>query len=308
MEKGKSFKYEQSLVAFMDILGFKEIITQSESEPNSYKVETIYSILNYFKEWEIPGNWDLKFIEIEEDAQWRGIPRFDIKNKTNITSFSDSIVISVKTTDNVNEMFSTLVANLGYLGTLLLENNVLWRGGITLGKIFHHKNGIVYGPGMIEAFSLEHNYSKYPRIILSDKLIGKLNYPLKEKCNRYPYHQYLKRFNDGTVGFHQMQFYEVIQSWEKMSFETLRRKMDTIREVIINGLDNSFETPNVFMKYNWLKEQYNELIILDYYAPGSKSIEDGIVIKKPLHEFNENSITSHNIHFSLAESVLNKKE
>ncbi len=38
-------KYEERLVAFIDILGFKEIVKQSEKDPS--KVELIYSVLNY---------------------------------------------------------------------------------------------------------------------------------------------------------------------------------------------------------------------------------------------------------------------
>ena len=63
-------KYEERLVAFIDILGFKEIVKQSENDPS--KISLIYSVLNYLKNWEIPEKWNLKFIEIEEDAQKKG--------------------------------------------------------------------------------------------------------------------------------------------------------------------------------------------------------------------------------------------
>ena len=72
-------KYEYRLIAFIDILGFKEIVRQSEKDPT--KVELLYSVLNYLKDWEVSENWDLRLVEIEEDAQKRGVENFDIRGK-----------------------------------------------------------------------------------------------------------------------------------------------------------------------------------------------------------------------------------
>ncbi len=130
-----NLKYDKRLVAFIDILGFKEIIKQSEKD--SSKIELIYSVLKYLKNWEAPGNWDLKFVEIEEDAQKKGVENFDISGQTNCTAFSDSIVISVRVDNNVNEMASTLIVNLAYIGAILLEQGILIRGAITFGDIIH---------------------------------------------------------------------------------------------------------------------------------------------------------------------------
>lgn len=296
--KDNALKYERRLVAFIDILGFKEIVKQSEYETS--KVELIYSVLNYLKDWEVPSSWNLKLVEIEEDAQKKGVDKFDISKKTNSTSFSDSIVVSVKVDNNVNEVASTLIVNLAYLGAVLLEKGILFRGGLTLGNILHSDNGTVFGQGLIEAYFLERNNAKYPRIVLSDKLINELNYPLTQKHNRYPYHQYLLRFNDGVVGFHQLQYYEVIQSWIDMTPEILTKKMDVIRGVIIQGLDSSFERPEVFEKYKWLKEQYEKLIILDDFDSETKKETKSTDIKKKLYDLDE-SVSRNNIHYSVAE-------
>ena len=293
-------KYEERLVAFIDILGFKEIVKQSEKEPS--KVELLYSVLNYLKNWEISKNWDLKLVEIEEDAQKRGVENFDIRGKTNSTSFSDSIVVSVKVDNNLNEMASTLIVNLANIGAILFEQGILFRGGLTIGNIIHNENGTVFGQGLIDAYKLESSFAKYPRIILSDKLISKLNYPITTKRDRYPYHQYIDRFEDGCVGFHQMQYYQVMESWEKMTTEKLTISLDKIRKVIIKGLDDSFEKPDVFEKYNWLKKQYHKLIILDDFDFESKSEEN---VKMKIRELNE-GIAGQNIHYSYTDEFYEK--
>lgn len=289
--KTDQIKYEKRIVAFIDILGFKEIVKQSEFDVA--KIELLYSVLDYLKGWEIPKKWDLKLVEIEEDAQKKGVENFDISGRTNTTSFSDSIVVSVKVDDNVNEMASTLIVNLAYIGAILIEKGILFRGGITIGNIFHKENGTVFGQGLIDAYMLESKSAKYPRIILSDKLLRELNYPIEAKRNRYPYHQYITRFDDGSAGFHQMIYYQVVESWTEMTSEKMIQSLDNVRGTIIAGLDSSFENPEVFEKYKWLKEQYNQLIILSDFDFESKTKEN---IKQKIREINE-GISGQNIHF-----------
>lgn len=284
-------KYENRLIAFIDILGFKEIVRSSEKD--SSKIEFLYSVLDYLKSWEIPENWNLQLVEIEEDAQKRGVENFDIRGKTNTTAFSDSIVVSVKVENNVNEMTSTLIVNLAYIGAILFEKGILFRGGITIGNLIHNEKGTVFGQGLIEAYQLETNSAKFPRIILSNKLIQKLNYPLETKRNRYPYHQYLERYEDGCVGFHQMIYFQVIESWTEMTNEKLKESLNIIRKVIIKGLDTSFENPGVYEKYIWLKTQYNNLIILSDFDFKTKTHEN---IKLKIRELNE-GMNGHNVHY-----------
>lgn len=291
-----SLTYEKRLIAFIDILGFKEIVKQSEKDPS--KIELIYSVLEYLKDWEKTEKWDLKFVEIEESAQYKGVNNFDLRGKTNTTSFSDSIVVSVKVDNNVNEMASTLIVNLAYIGTVLLEKGILFRGGLTIGNIIHIDNGTVFGQGLIDAFLLETRSAKYPRIVLSDKLLNELNYPLETKRNRYPYHQYLDRYDDGCVGFHQLIYYQVIESWTEMTPELLTESLNKVRRVIISGLDSSFEKPEVFEKYKWLKEQYNKLIILSDFDFETKTEEH---IKQKIRELND-GIAAQNIHYSYTDN------
>ena len=293
-------KYERRIVAFIDILGFKEIVKQSEQDTT--KIELLYSVLDFLKNWETSDKWDLKFVEIEEDAQKKGVDNSDIRGKTNTTSFSDSIVVSVKVGENVNEMTSTLVVNLAYIGAILIEKGILFRGGLTIGNILHNDNGTVFGQALIDAYHLETKSAKYPRIVLSDKLIRELNYPIETKRNRFPYHQYIDRFEDGCIGFHQMIYYQVIESWTEMTSEKMIDSLAKVRKTIINGLDNSFENPDVFEKYKWLKEQYNKLIILSDFDFNNKTQEN---IKMKIRDLND-GISGQNIHYSYTDNFYNQ--
>jgi hypothetical protein len=286
-------KYEDRIIAFVDILGFKDII--KESDRNKHKLKLIYEALDFLKNRENSNEWNLKFVEIEEDAQKKGVHNFDISNKTNCTCFSDTIVVSViSDSEKINEIVSTLIINLSYIGSKLLSEGILIRGGLTIGKLIHNNTGVIMGQGLIDAYELENRVAKFPRIVLSNALIQKLNYPIDTKRNRYPYHQYLKRFEDGCVGFHQMIYFEVIQSWVEMNDIIMKTELEKIKQVIIVGLDGSFEKPDIFEKYNWLKRQYNELII---FPNNFENITEENINKELIEKIVDAS-NHQNIHFS----------
>ena len=74
----------------------------------------------------------------------------------------------------------------------------------------------------------------------------------------------------------------------------LKYDLDVIRKRLIDGLDMSFSKPEVFLKYQWLMNQYNELVIN----------EDNV--KKPIYDVN--LADSHlNIHYSPIDQVRNKE-
>lgn len=282
--------YKKSIVTFIDILGFKDLVNKSS---NSTKVlNIINATLMRFKSLEKSESWTSDLIEIEEDAQRKGLDGFDISKKTNCTCFSDSIVISIEIENDLNEVFSTLIANLSRIGAQLLKEGILIRGGIDLSEIYH-SNGIVFGKGLINAYELETKAAKYPRIILTKNLVSELNYPLLVKNKRYPYHQYLDRFEDGCVGIHQLIFYQVHQNSSTISKKQIVEDLKKSKDIIIHGLDSNLETPYIFAKYKWLKNQYDKLIIL----------EDKV--KETFHDISEPD-NRNNIHYSYIDKVFNK--
>jgi hypothetical protein len=286
-------EYQERVVAFIDILGFKDIIRKSEKDIE--KLVTINRVLSYLKNHENKKLWGIQLMEIEEDAQKKGLQNFDISEDIACTCFSDSIVVSVKVKDGlINNTVSTLIAQLSSIGKILMLDGVLFRGGITVGNLIH-ENGVVMGQALIDAYELESNVAKYPRIVLSDKLLERLNYPLLSKRDRHPFHQYIARFEDGCVGFHQMIIYQVVQNSTVISQKELKSELLKIKQIIVNGLDMSFQSPDVFHKYVWLRGQYNGLIIHD---------KD---IKEELYSLNKD-IPGNNIHYSYTDDFRYNRE
>jgi len=292
--ESKKVKYQERIVAFVDILGFSSLVGRSEVD--SSIIEKIDNTLKFLKKLENPIGWNLDTIAIEEDAQKKGVETFEIEDKTSITCFSDSILVSVDISSiGLNEAASTLIANLAYIGSYLLTEGILIRGGITTGNLIHLEDGVVFGQGLIDAYRLENSLAIFPRIVLSKKILTQMNYPLTAKRDRFPYHQYLRRFDDGCVGFHQLQFFEVVRSWTEMTEDRLAKNLALSKKVIIDGLDENLENIEIYKKFDWLRTQYNSLII----------IEKGL--KKPIRKLNE-GITGGNIHYSYTDDFYQKNE
>jgi hypothetical protein len=65
------------------------------------------------------------------------------------------------------------VMDLGYIQVNLVNRGILVRGGLTLGYLCH-KKGLVFGPGLAEAYHMESKLAQFPRILVSDTAIQAL--------------------------------------------------------------------------------------------------------------------------------------
>ena len=112
--------YENRLVLFLDILGFKEIIDKtynhSTGENNSTNIKELYEVLYSMTE----------HIVIKE-----------IETSKIVTQFSDSIVISFK--EDEKEGIFILFEEIQNLIIKLLRKQIICRGAISYGKLIHIK-------------------------------------------------------------------------------------------------------------------------------------------------------------------------
>ena len=275
MKSKTNIEFENRLVVFIDILGFREIIKKADKNPD--QVSWIYDVMEFLKTLEKPDGWKTDFVEIEESAQHKGVENFEIKESIQCTMFSDSILVSVKVSpEQLNEATSTLISNLAYVGSILIQADIFWRGGMTYGNLIHTSNGIAIGQGLIDAYKLESNEAKFPRIVLTKKILDKLNYPLNSKSDRYPFHQYLYRHEDGLVGFHQLTYFEVVKDYVDGNTESYINSLKRAKWAIINGLDDNFESAVTFEKYTWLKDRYNRLYIDESVRTKIYELNEGI--------------------------------
>ena len=140
-------EYEDRLVFFVDVLGFRDLVGNSDCS-------RVHEVLKYIQD----------FYEDELHAKYT-------KSKA-ISFFSDSIIISTQLFNELDadEMFLTfcdfqlLIANLVMRGVFL-------RGAVSYGKLFHDED-FLFGPAFIEAYDYETKNAVYPRIICAPSVFG----------------------------------------------------------------------------------------------------------------------------------------
>lgn len=150
-----NIRYEKSFVAFLDVLGFKQMIkSQDPTQINQY-FGIVDSAIKHLK---------------------------SIPSKKNIDSIviSDSIILSAPCTDSNEynlERLRQLCIAIGLIQQSLAIKGIWLRGAICYGDTyFDSMNSQIVGPAYVEAYLLEEKLAVNPRVILDSKLIPQLGY------------------------------------------------------------------------------------------------------------------------------------
>ncbi len=254
--------YEKRIVAFLDILGFSTMIEDS-------KVDTL--LRNKIK----------RATEIIRESV-----NMDETGRI-VSTFSDSAVISYPL--NKYSSLFYLLNDIIHLQLKLGAIGVMFRGGIAVGDCFHD-GSIIFGPAMNEAYRLESEVAKWPRVVISYETLEEglestiepnpygIEYDLEEiKCllKEDDYQNIIPELNDdkdtSTLLF--VDFLSQSQELTHFGDEYLGWLRD-FRGAIIDGLnryspakkediDEGLSDANknkVFKKYRWLLEYWNSVV------------------------------------------------
>lgn len=147
---------KESLVCVIDILGYKELMNYDNSEMGNKVLSTLRQIftkvLNYPKSM----------------GQFGDTPKCYLK------AYTDNILVAFPLVKNepFPRQFITFNSIITSLYQQFLINDILVRGACDIGEIYVDDD-FVFGKSLIEAHKLESKIAKYPRVVLSDKLMKK---------------------------------------------------------------------------------------------------------------------------------------
>ena len=133
-------QYTQRVVAFVDILGFADLVKRADTRPTL----------------------QVAIVDALHRVRMVGAPTGDATDLRN-QNFSDSLILSAANTPNG---LWHLALSIDALAWNLLNLGLLVRGAITIGGL-HHDDHIVFGLAVNEAYRLESTVARYPRVILS---------------------------------------------------------------------------------------------------------------------------------------------
>lgn len=239
-------KYENRIVLFLDILGFKNIIDKTviKEIDNEDSISLLYENLNEIREF-LTGRLKQKDIFNERNFSLR------------VTQFSDSVIISFINDNNTTLL--NLIRTIQELIIKLVNNGILCRGAISYGKLIHD-NKVIFGPALNDAYETETRAAIYPRIILDKSLIelGENLQPqlFEDKISKGKMIlDYLSQ--DSDEKYYIDYFPKDIRTYKYIT--EIQTYLVNLRQIIIYGLRSS--KPDLKVKYGWMKNKYNKLLI-----------------------------------------------
>lgn len=248
--------YEDRFCLFLDILGFKEIIDASVLEKNTrgkpqasevfFGLKRIASTLNYKSA--ISG----KSGEI-------------IPSSRKVTQFSDSVIVSYLAEELGS--LADMLYDVLHLQLKLINRDMLIRGAITRGKLYHSED-FVFGPALVEAAELE-KLAMYPRVIVDREILQGAGIvdpgfrPPPQQSSRTA-ESLVARDLDGLFFVDYFAVYpeDFDDDWSDMGHYLLK-----LRDVV-KGLSQKKQL-SVRMKHSWLRQKFNDVAeaIIDHKSP-----------------------------------------
>lgn len=236
-------RYEDRVVAYIDVLGFKNQIKSTiyENEENDQETQRIYEAYSIIRSiWNLDSN--------------DSIIKKTLKSKK-VSIFSDSIVVSFKVTDQSGLFFMLL--ELMWLIMQLVSKKIFCRGAICYGKLYH-TNKMIFGPALIEAYNTESKAALYPRIVLDESVI--------RICAKYG----MNKFSDekksiqellakDTDGMYYIEYFSKVQSEFDNTIYDYVNYLKILRDIIVENITH--DTPiDIRIKYLWMADKYNLVV------------------------------------------------
>ncbi|MCH2228549.1 MAG: hypothetical protein MK033_12320 [Candidatus Caenarcaniphilales bacterium] len=245
----QEIKYEKYIVSFIDILGWGEIIKTKNAEE-------IYKIHKYFS---------MFLADVQELNS--------IRENAITLQFSDSMICMKKVKEeHQSGVLFDQINDLLRFQMELAGKNILIRGGITVGDLFIEKSTNTYfGPAWNQAYYLESEIAKQPRIIIDNDLIEDFN----SHTSSYAAVHHMDYPEMEQEYINSMLTYDIDEGGSKVFFidyiegavngeadeEMIIPFLEKHRKYIIETLNSSDIQDCVRKKFEWLKSYYNKKIL-----------------------------------------------
>lgn len=235
-------KLRLSYCLYMDILGFQE------TSFDAYKSGQGDSLLRKLHEV-----ISLQAEELIPDKEADSVP-------TNYAKlFTDNVVSGqiISSHNGEGEFGFVIMQAMLYQVQLALAGFSV-RGAITVGQFFIDDN-VVLGPALNEAYTIEQNISRDPRIVLSDQVFKLAKRHMKYYGEPYdsPQNNHILIDLDGKpfVNYLSILFEDPIDGLD--DYEVIWSRLKTHKQFIEDNLLKYKKSPHVWSKYQWLSKYHD---------------------------------------------------
>jgi len=221
--------YADRYFAFVDILGFSNLIRQSHR--GEVDVKEVHQLLKIVHR---PNRKSGRTRTLDSGLRYQSI--------------SDAVAISAKATEDGLEHILLALQDLSFR---LLRMGYFVRGGLVRGQLFHEEN-IVFGPALLDAYHLESTIAKFPRIMIPRKVMLEIqNTSISSQLQRFTV-----QGNDGPFAINVLAEMDGSTPEDYRSF--LLPQMKQIADQIRIRLDEATDNPSHFEKVQWFASTWND--------------------------------------------------
>jgi hypothetical protein len=219
-----------SVVAFIDILGFKDIVKANDKSKNDDIIfELQLALEQAFKK------------SITTNKHW--VDNELLKEKLKHKQFSDNIYISFDFKDDYSDyelavyMVTTIAA---HYQRIMLTKGFYVRGGIATGTVYFDEY-MIFSNALIKAYEIESKIAKYPRIIIDDGVIKKLNKISKQNIIRIQCPKL------------------IVKDWASISFLNPFKLMESIQKMLTMNPEILPELEKIILNNPKILQDYSKL-------------------------------------------------
>ncbi|WP_150113244.1 hypothetical protein [Methylobacter tundripaludum] len=241
--EGQEPTLRQSVFVFMDILGYSELIRQSEASGNQQQVlRTLHQALAAGRAW------------LEDKDQPSEMRTFIKKDRYALKAFTDNIVISWPVHDDAETEFGSAFFKLASFQFNMVTDGFFIRGALSVGDAYVDEVA-VFGRALSEAHIGETTLARDPRIILTSSAVEVAKTHLNYYGNprHAPHVREVLRDSDGQWFLNYLDCVLIAEDEHGPFYdEFLKHKM-----VVEDKLKEHIGNPPVWSKYAWVAGYHN---------------------------------------------------
>jgi hypothetical protein len=167
--------------------------------------------------------------------------------------FSDTLVLTspVLPAGEEESAIGSLIVQAAWLQLNLIQAGFFARGGLSLGD-FHIRDGLLFGPALVEAAEIEHAKAVHPRVVLSPSAVASQERDLAfySDAAQSPQNSLLLRDGDGQVFINYLALLLDEPTDPAPAFEMHR-------DAVVERLRRHQVDKRIWEKYRWAAEYHN---------------------------------------------------
>ena len=246
--------FVDAIVAYVDILGFHSML---ENRP-AHEILRVLQLLQWTP---------------ERDPN-------ETETSAHVRVFSNRVIRVIRL-DEAGALFSE-VNTLRFAQMELATQGIFIRGGITIGEVYWDDT-VIFGPGIVQASELEHNFAVVPRVAVGPPVLQAIRKVLVHKDGDLGQElAYLRtmisRAEDGVWFIDYLRNADREMDGPEVYRDLLKGHKGAILEASI-ALDRTSRLSSLAMKIGWLARYHNETV---------RSISDSSLVAM---EYNRDSLS-----------------